>query len=81
MCQGYGRPSSPVLTSSHIHTGAIEMAEEQIEHSALWIALMLTYLMGDVLRIFSGDFIAGIGGMEVTQTMYLGMTILWCFRS
>ena len=38
---------------------------------------MLTYLLGDVLRIFSGDFKAGvIGGMEVTQTMYLGMTIL-----
>ncbi len=30
-----------------------------------------------MLRIFSGDFKAGgIGGMEVTQTMYLGMTIL-----
>jgi len=31
----------------------------------LWVALMLTYLLGDVLRIFSGDFKAGeIGGIR-----------------
>jgi hypothetical protein len=28
----------------------------QIKLSALWVALMLTYLLGDVLQIFSGDF-------------------------
>jgi hypothetical protein len=45
--------------------------------SALWVSLMLTYLLGDVLRIFSGDFDAGeIGGMEMPQAMYLGMAIL-----
>jgi hypothetical protein len=33
--------------------------------------------LGDVLRIFSGDFMAGeIGGMQITQVMYLGMAIL-----
>ena len=38
---------------------------------------MLTYLLGDVLRIFSGDFKAGeIGDMPITQGMYLGMAIL-----
>jgi hypothetical protein len=38
---------------------------------------MLTYLLGDVLRIFSGDFVAGeIGGMQVSQAMYLGLAIL-----
>ena len=53
------------------------MEDVQINLSALWIALMLTYLLGDVLRIFSGDFKGGeIGGMEVSQTMYLGMAIL-----
>jgi hypothetical protein len=31
----------------------------KITISAVWIALMLTYLLGDVLRIFSGDFKAG----------------------
>ena len=45
--------------------------------SALWIALMLTYLLGDVLRIFSGDFKAGeIGGVQVTQAMWVGIAIL-----
>ncbi|MGB2690807.1 MAG: DUF6326 family protein [Desulfobacterales bacterium] len=53
------------------------MEDVQIKLSGLWIALMLTYLLGDVLRIFSGDFKAGeVGGMQVTQQMYLGMAIL-----
>jgi hypothetical protein len=51
--------------------------EARIRLSALWVALMLTYLLGDVLRIFSGDFVAGtVGGMQVTQGMYLGLAIL-----
>lgn len=38
---------------------------------------MLTYLLGDVLRIFSGDFQAGaIGGMAISKNMYLGMAVL-----
>ncbi len=53
------------------------MEAVRIKLSALWVALMLTYLLGDVLRIFSGDFNAGeIGDMQVTQGMYLGMAIL-----
>ena len=53
------------------------MSDIQIKLSAIWIALMLTYLLGDVLRIFSGDFKGGeIGGMQVSQKMYLGMAIL-----
>ena len=52
-----------------------DMEDVQIKLSALWVALMLTYLLGDVLRIFSGDFKAGeIGGMQVSQKMYLGMS-------
>ena len=35
------------------------MDEIRIKLSAVWVALMLTYLLGDVLRIFSGDFQAG----------------------
>jgi hypothetical protein len=55
----------------------IEMEEIKIKLSALWVALMLTYLLGDVLRIFSGDFKAGeIEGMQVTQALYLGLAIL-----
>lgn len=53
------------------------MEDVQIKLSALWVALMLTYLLGDVLRIFSGDFKSGeIGGVRITQTMYLGIAIL-----
>lgn len=53
------------------------MEEVQIKLSALWAALMLTYLLGDVLRIFSGDFKAGeIAGMKITQTMWLGIAVL-----
>lgn len=53
------------------------MDEVQIKLSAIWIALMLTYLLGDVLRIFSGDFKPGeVGGMQVSQGMYLGMAVL-----
>src|SRR3990172_2063604 len=53
------------------------MEDVQIKLSALWVALMLTYLLGDVLRIFSGDFKAGeIGGRKVTQAMWLGIAVL-----
>lgn len=53
------------------------MADEQIRLSLLWAALMLTYLLGDVLRIFSGDFVPGqIGGMTVLQRGWLGIAIL-----
>lgn len=53
------------------------MAAIQIKLSALWVALMLTYLLGDVLRIFSGDFKAGeIDGMPIGQGMYLGLAVI-----
>lgn len=48
-----------------------------IKLSAIWVALMLTYLLGDVLRIFSGDFKPGeIGGMKIGQGMWLGIAAL-----
>ena len=38
---------------------------------------MLTYLLGDVLRIFSGDIKAGeIGSKKLTQMQWLGIVIL-----
>ncbi len=53
------------------------MENVKITLSALWVALMLTYLLGDVLRIFNGDFKAGeIGGIQISQKMYLGLAIL-----
>jgi hypothetical protein len=48
------------------------MEDVKLILSALWVATMLTYLLGDVLRIFSGDFIAGeISGMKATQQMWI----------
>ena len=40
--------------------------------AGLWTALMLTYLLGDVIRIFAGDFEPGrMQGQEVGQAMWL----------
>lgn len=40
--------------------------------AGVWTALMLTYLLGDVLRIFAGDFIPGeIDGQPATQWMWM----------
>ncbi len=36
---------------------------------------MLTYLLGDVLRIFSGDF-ARMQNIQFTQGMWLGIAVL-----
>jgi hypothetical protein len=57
----------------------IEMEEVRIKLSALWVALMLTYLLGDVLRIFSGDFEAAKAGgmMDISPGFYLGMAVLF----
>ena len=53
------------------------MVDTRIILSGLWVALMLTYLLGDVLRIFAGDFKAGeIGGMQPTQVMWFGIAVL-----
>lgn len=53
------------------------MEDVQIKLAALWAALMLIYLLGDVLRIFSGDFKPGdIQGVKVTQAGWLGIAAL-----
>src|SRR5207249_11710500 len=53
------------------------MEDVKIVLSASWAALMLTYLLGDVLRIYSGDYKEGkIGGIQVTQNLWLGIAVL-----
>ena len=53
------------------------MVNVRITLSGVWVALMLTYLLGDVLRIFAGDFTAGeMGGKTATQGMLLAATAL-----
>ena len=44
----------------------------RIKLAALWVSVMLIYLLGDVLRIFAGDFKAGeMGGTEASQWMWI----------
>jgi hypothetical protein len=55
------------------------MVDVRIILSAIWVCLMLTYLLGDVLRIYSGDFKAGeMGGkpFTMTQGMWVGIAVL-----
>ena len=53
------------------------MDETKITLSIIWIAVMLTYLLGDVVRIFVGDFTPGeISGQKMTQGMALMIAAL-----
>ncbi len=53
------------------------MEDTRIILSGLWVATMLTYLLGDVLRIFAGDFTAGeIQGLQATQAIWMGAALL-----
>ena len=53
------------------------MEDIRIILAGLWIALMLTYLLGDVFRIFAGDYTAGeIGGTKMTQWMLMLMAVI-----
>jgi len=53
------------------------MLDNRIILSGLWVATMLIYLWGDVVSIFSGHFEPGkIGGMELTQGMWVGIAAL-----
>lgn len=48
------------------------MVAERVVLGGLWAALMLTYLLGDVLRIFAGDFVAGeMQGRKVGPEMWM----------
>ncbi len=52
------------------------MVDTRIILSALWAACMMTYLLGDVLRIFSGDFPNTVSTEKFTQPMWLGIAVL-----
>ncbi len=48
------------------------MVDVRIILSGAWVALMLTYLLGDVLRIFAGDMTPGeMDGKPASQGMWL----------
>jgi hypothetical protein len=54
------------------------MADTRIVLSGLWVAVMLTYLLGDVLRIFSGDFEAmkTTGKFQPSQGMWMLIAVI-----
>ena len=52
------------------------MDDVQIKLSIIWVALMLTYLLGDVLRIFSGDAAKMGDTQQWGQGMWLGIAML-----
>ena len=51
------------------------MLDTRIILSGWWVALVLIYLYGDVLRICSGDF-ARMQTIQFTQAMWLGIAVL-----
>ncbi len=53
------------------------MADVRIILSGLWVAVMLTYLLGDVLRVFAGHATPGeIEGGKANQGMWLGIAVI-----
>jgi hypothetical protein len=53
------------------------MQNIKITLSIIWIAVMLTYLLGDVIRIFAGDVTLGeIQGTKFTQGRGLAIAAL-----
>ena len=53
------------------------MVNARITLAGVWVALMLTYLLGDVMRIFAGDFTAGeMGGQQASPWMWVGAAAL-----
>jgi hypothetical protein len=58
------------------------MDDVRIILAGLWVALMLVYLLGDVMRIFAGDFTPGeVGGATMTQRMLLLMAVIMLIPS
>lgn len=53
------------------------MEDIQIKLAFIWTALMLTYLLGDVIRVFSGDFKSGeIDGRKISGRVWLGIAVV-----
>lgn len=53
------------------------MEDVRIILAGIWVASMLTYLLGDIMRIFAGDFTPGkIEGKKMTQGMLMLMALI-----
>ena len=53
------------------------MVDTRIVLSGLWVAVMLTYLLGDVLRIFAGDVTPGeVMGTQGSQGLWMLIAVI-----
>ena len=52
------------------------MVDTRIILSGIWVACMLTYLLGDVLRIFAGDSVQMLKDMKMTQGLWLLIAVI-----
>jgi hypothetical protein len=52
------------------------MLDTRILLSGIWITVMLIFLLGDVLRIYSGDMARMSGEMPSTSAMWMGAAVL-----
>ncbi len=52
------------------------MIDIRLQLSALWVAVVLVYLYGDVLRIFSRDFPDVMDTKHFSGPMWLGIAVL-----
>lgn len=53
------------------------MLDTRIILAGLWIAVMLTFLWGDVLTLLAGDIEPGfMQGVQITQRMWFGIGVL-----
>jgi hypothetical protein len=52
------------------------MLDTRIILSGIWITVMLIYLLGDVLRVYSGDFARMSKGQPSSSTKWLGAAII-----
>lgn len=51
------------------------VVDVRVTLAGLWVAVMLTYLLGDVIRIFAGDFTTGqLGDKPASQPMWFSWT-------
>ncbi len=53
------------------------MTDVRVILSGIWVAVMLTYLLGDVLRLFAGHVTPGqLGGRPAGQGTWLGIAVI-----
>ena len=53
------------------------MQDVRVSLAIIWVAVMLTYLLGDVIRIITGDMVLGeLNGVKFTQGMALSIAAL-----